>query len=389
MSRVPKCVMIIAGEASGDLHGSNLIKSLKQRDENIFIMGVGGHAMRAAGARILFDAKRLSVVGATEVIAKLPAIFQGLSLVKRALKSVKPDLLILIDFPDFNLMAAKTARALGIPVLYYICPQVWAWRTGRVEKMKKKVDQLAVILPFEEDFYESRGLPATFVGHPLLDTIHLPEDTIEEKEPLCIGLLPGSRSKEISRMFPVMLQAAANLKKSNPGFSFIVSIAPTVDRNMIESMIADHGLGDIKIVSEHVSKVFAECSLVIATSGTVTLEAALYGVPMVIVYKASLLTSWIARLMLKVKYIGLANLIAGKELVPELIQGDANPDNIADIVTEMVFDKEGLEILRRKLLETRNLLGGPGASERTADMAIKMMSQKKRFLLPYEDEDER
>jgi len=371
-----KCVMIIAGEASGDLHGSKLVKAMHKQNADLFFCGIGGQALKDAGVRILVDASKLSVVGITEVFSKIPSLIKGITLAKRLIKSLQPDLLILIDFPDFNLHIANSAKKLNIPILYYISPQVWAWRTGRVKKIGKLVDHVAVILPFEEDYYKKHEVPATFVGHPLLDRHPRPADKTPEKAAAypVIGLLPGSRDREIARHLPVMLDAARILTTRINNVKFLVSIAPSVEKQYVEEIAKKYKeMVHFEFETKGVENIFQQCIFVVASSGTVTLESAIFGMPMVIIYKVSLLSSWLGRAMIRVKNVGLVNLIAGKDVVPELLQDKASPQNIANTVFEMLNDAAGLERLREELLKTRDLLGGPGASQRVADIALGML----------------
>jgi len=373
------CVMIVAGEASGDQHGAKLVAEMRRSNPNIFFCGIGGKALASVGVRILVDTAVLTVVGITEVIAKLPVVYRSLAVAKKLLQSLKPDLLILIDFPDFNLRVASTARKLGIPVLYYISPQIWAWRRGRVKKIGKLVSHMAVILPFEADFYSVHGIPVTFVGHPLLDRTCVNEkegDTAEDSaEHTLIGLLPGSREVEINRLLPVMLDAAERMLKKNPKLKFTVSVAPTVARKLLEAMLGGRSTnGAISFSEEPVERLFARCRLIVAASGTVTLQAAIAGTPMVIIYKVSPISYWLGRALIRVDHIGLINLIAGRRLVPELIQDQATAANIADQVFSLLADTERLAQLKKDLLTAGQLLGGPGASRRVAQIALGLMS---------------
>ena len=371
-----KSVMIIAGEASGDIHGSHLVMAMHKRNSDLFFYGIGGRALRDAGMKILVDAKELSVVGITEVFSKLRGILKGIGIAKRSLKEMRPDLLILIDFPDFNLHVAATAKKLKIPVLYYISPQVWAWRPGRVNKIGKLVDHMAVILPFEQQFYRKHNIPVTFVGHPLLDNKHATDKICNEmiSDELVIGLLPGSRDREIARHLPVMLKAAGFISKLAGKVKFIISLASSVEREHIEDIVKNYKvIIDFDIVADSVDKVFRRCKLVIVASGTVTLEAAISGTPMLIIYKVSPISYWLGKIMIRVNNIGLVNLIAGKEIVPELVQSKASPENIADTVLNMLNDASGLERLRNELSGVRESLGRPGASERVAEIALGML----------------
>jgi len=372
--------MIIAGEASGDLHGAKLVEAMLERDPSLFFCGVGGRALREAGVRILVEASELAVVGITEVFSKMGSLLKGASRVKKLLKNLKPDLLIIIDFPDFNLHAAAIAKKQGIPVFYYISPQVWAWRKGRVKKIKRLVDHVGVILPFEEVFYKEHDVPVTFVGHPLLDeTFYGKRDQTgsDRHAESVIGLLPGSRDKEVIRNLPAMLEAAMHIRKEYPEIRFCVSHAPTVQKSLIDGILEKFRYGNEIVVStEHVRTILELSRLVVAVSGTVPLEAAISGTPTVIVYSVSSLSYWIGRAMIKVKHIGLINLIAGKEIVPELIQDKAAPEQIAACVTELLKKPEKLENMRSELLKTRECLGDPGASERAAALAFELLEYR-------------
>jgi lipid-A-disaccharide synthase len=369
--------MIIAGETSGDLHGARLVNAMQDRKDSLFFCGVGGPALKAAGVRVLVDISELAVVGFTEVFAKLPTILRRLAAVKKLLKVLKPDLLILIDFPEFNLNVAAAAKKIGIPVLYYISPQIWAWRPRRVRRIGRRVDHMAVILPFEERFYQDHHVPVTYVGHPLLDS-GLPDvnellDAKTDSTPV-IGLLPGSRESEITRHIPVMMETAALLNKRYPGIRFLLSHAPAVPREQLDDILAHCQTDvDFEVVSDDVVHLFKQCHLVVAASGTVTLQAAIYGIPMVIIYKVSTLSYWLGRALVRVNNIGLVNLIAGKEIVPEFIQHEACASNIATKVSKMLNDVAGRRDMQRQLVEIRDVLGGVGASRRVADIALGML----------------
>jgi len=369
-----KRVMIIAGEASGDLHGAKVVAALGEKHPGISFTGIGGPAMRGAGVHILMDAHELSVVGITEIFAKGASLLRGLSTAKKALRQLKPDLLILIDFPDFNLHVATTAKKVGIPVLYYISPQIWAWRSGRAKKIRRRVDHMAVILPFEADFYHRFQVPVTFVGHPLLDGVsEASPEPMASYEPT-IGLLPGSRDKEVLRLLPEMLKAAYILKQTIPGIRFLLSRAPSVEKELYSAIMARHATSvDFEIETGGVESIFRRSTLLVAASGTVTLEAAIAGVPTVIAYKVSPLSYRLGRALIRVKHIGLANLIAGEEIVPELVQDEATASNIAETVQRMLTSPSKLDGCRQALLELRHKLGGPGASERVADIAAGML----------------
>jgi len=361
-----KCIMIIAGEPSGDLHGSKLVLAMRERNRNLFFCGIGGQALKDAGVRIIVNASQLAVVGLTEVFSKMPSLYRGMAISKKLLNSLKPDLLIIIDFPDFNLHVAAAAK-----------------KPGRVKKIRKLVDHVAVILPFEEDFYKRHQVRVSFVGHPLLDT-HLSTEnlliTANTEDIPVIGLLPGSRDKEIATLLPVMLQSARILIERDKNMKFIVSIAPSIERKIVETIVEEYrGEYDFELVSDTVENVLKRCRLAVVASGTVTLEAAIYGIPMIIIYKMSPVTYWLGKMLVRsrVKYFGLVNLIAGREISPELLQGEASSKKIADVAFEMLNDASGLEKTKNKLLEIKDVLGGPGASKRVADIALNMLEKPK------------
>ncbi len=373
-------VMLIAGEASGDLHGANVVKALKKKTGLKFI-GIGSKALRKEGVRIVMDSHELSVVGITEVFSKLPHILKGIRAARRAISQFKPELLILVDFPDFNLFIAGIAKRMGIPILYYISPQVWAWRSGRVKKIRRLVDHMAVILPFETDFYRKHGVSATFVGHPLLDTVRPLSQEIFEKNisgPPVLGLLPGSRDKEIFNHLPVMLDAARRLKVHFPDLKVLVSIASFLDRRFVEEIIEKYqGSLKVELVEGGAANTFNQSTVLVAVSGTVTLEAALAGIPMVIVYRVSPLSYRLGKALIRVKYISLVNLIARRELLPELIQEKATSENIFLALKNMLDNPGQLALLNKQLQWMRNAFGGPGASDRVAEIALDMIKSKK------------
>ena len=371
------CVAILAGEASGDQHGAKLVSAMQKKDPSLFFCGMGGDALKQAGVHIVMEASELTVVGITEVLAKIPAILKGMAKIKKLLKGLRPDLLILIDFPDFNLHIAAVAKKLDIPVLYYVSPQIWAWRRGRVKRIRRLIDHMAVILPFEEQFYREFNVPVTCVGHPLLDNTLPPSEQVLKfglQEPPIIGLVPGSRENEIIRLLPTMLDAADILNQRLKNITFIISQALSVDRALIEGIIGKYpGWADVEIVSDGVEKVFERCDAIVAASGTVTLQAAMFGTPMVIIYKVSPISAWLAKALVRVPSVGLVNLVAGRRLVPELLQDNATGDNIAREIQNLLKDEGELNQLRRQLVALRDVLGGTGASDRTAELALRMM----------------
>jgi len=377
---------MVAGEASADLHGSNLVKAMKRMDPDIIFWGIGGDRMRQAGVRLVFTSSEIAVVGLTEVLKRLSNIFRASIRLKSILENHPPDLLILIDYPEFNLHIAKTARRHGVPVLYYISPQVWAWRRWRVKKISRRVDKMSVILPFEEAFYRKRGVEVSYVGHPILDACSAEVDRQETRarlgiqaDHLLIGIVPGSRKEEIKQLLPVMIQSARMLAERDNHMLFLLPLAPTLERSFVQSFI-DRDMSDkIRVVNEDVYHVLSLCRAAMVTSGTATLEAALAGVPMVIVYRVSSLSYWVGRMLIKVPYIGLVNLVAGQRVVPELIQADAKPERLTAELVTILKDGKVRTRTEEGLKQVRETLGRGGASIRTAKIALQMMEEGPRF----------
>jgi lipid-A-disaccharide synthase len=282
-----------------------------------------------------------------------------------------------IDFPDFNLRVAAAARKVGIPVMYYISPQVWAWRTGRVKKIKKVVDHMVVIFPFEAAFYEKWDVPVTFVGHPLLDSVTSRPQTENKgnltRNGLLVGLLPGSRNEEIARLLPTMVRVAEIISENIPGVRFAIPVASSVDKTLVDAMV-DGGPIRFLVLSDGLRHVLDEATLIITASGTVTLQAAIAGTPMIVVYKVSPLSYWVGKRLIRVQHIGLANLVASRSIVPELIQHEASAENIADKALQMLRDDKGLAEMRQQLRDVAESLGAPGASKRAAQVAISLLT---------------
>lgn len=357
---------IIAGEASGDLHASNLMKALKKLDSNAQFRCWGGDLMKAQGAELVKHYRDLAFMGFTEVIMNLKTILGNIDFCKKDISLHKPDVLILVDYPGFNLRIAEFAKQQGIKVFYYISPQIWAWKQSRVHKIKNVVDRMFVILPFEKDFYAKFEYKVDFVGHPLLDAVQddslLPDSPdIRSKKPI-IALLPGSRKQEIATMLPLMLKMVGHY----PGYQFIVAGAPSQTDEYYQTFIQD---ADVKIVYNQTYRLLKQATAALVTSGTATLETALFGVPEVVCYKGGTISYMIARQLIKVKYISLVNLIMDKEIVKELIQNDLNEKNL-----KLELDKLLDPSSRKQLLENYSLLkeklGGMGASAKTAELMI-------------------
>lgn len=374
-----KQIMIVAGEVSGDLHGGNLVKAMRRMDPSLQFYGVGGRKLKEAGVDLIADSSDMAVVGLTEVFARLGTIMKVMRRLKTSMKDLKPDLVILIDYPDFNLSIAKSAKKNGIKVFYYIGPQVWAWRKGRIEQIKKNVDKMAVILPFEAPFYHAAGVDATFVGHPLLDEVktkYSREETIRrlglQSGVTTVGMLPGSRRAEIIKHLPEMIKAAEIIEKKIQPVQFIIPLVETLDITLVSNIIRQFPV-KVRVVRDAVYDVIHCTDIVMVASGTATLETALMETPMVIIYKVSAPSYYIGKMVINIDHIGLVNIIAGKTVVPELIQDDANAERIATEIIDILTNKERLFDIKSQLSEIRNKLGSPGAAERVARLAYDML----------------
>lgn len=365
-------VMIVAGEASGDLYGARLAACLLQSRPDWDIYGAGGSKMKAAGVRTLVNSEEMAVVGISEVIAHFPVIWKAFHRLTSEFKTSPPDLLVLIDYPDFNLRLAKKAAQHGIPVFYYISPQVWAWRAGRVKAITRLVKRMLVLFPFEVDIYRKSGLDCHFVGHPLLDEVLPPVGRDEAMQRLeiaesssTVALLPGSRKREVEELLPRMLGAGKLLKERFPAMQFVLPVASTIDPGRVQAIVAESGL-PVKVVREQVNEALAVSDAAVVASGTATLQTALMGRAMVIVYMVSPFTYLIGRLLIKLDSIGLANLVAGKKVAPELIQHEVTPERIAREVAGILEDTGRRGLMEQELIAVRQKLGGGGASQRVA-----------------------
>lgn len=384
-------VMIISGEASGDLHGANLVKAIRAQKSNVTFCGMGGTALAETGVELLYDAAKLSVVGLFEVFSHLKDIRKARNLLIARMRQDKPAVLILIDFPDFNLSLAKKARSLGIPVFYYISPQVWAWRSGRVRKIAKLVNKMAVILPFEKEFYRQRGMEVEFVGHPLLDHVKttIPPESFRQQRGIdersrVIGILPGSRKKEVQSILPVFLETAKNMTlNSQEKVVFFLALAPSLTREDLhcDELFAD--LPNVQIIKGDRYDLMAACDVVMAASGTVTLELAILNIPMVVAYKISPLTYFLGRKLIKVQYASLVNLVADEEIVEELLQEDCTADNLEVALKKIWPGSQKHNEMKERLQDVCEMLGGPGASRRTARLIIDLLERKE--VLAFQD----
>jgi len=374
--------MIIAGEASGDIYGADLVREALLLDPDIHFFGIGGERMREAGVETLVDSADMAVVGLVEVIKHFNVIASAFLNLRNIILSDPPDLLVLIDYPGFNLRLARVAKNKGVKVLYYISPQIWAWRQGRVKKIARLVDHMAVILPFEAPFYERAALPVTFVGHPMQDLVEVSMTRDEaavsfglDPARKIIGLFPGSRRNEIDRLLPVIIGSALLLKQRFPDIQFLLPLASTLIADEITPQLTAAGL-DVSITRERLHDLICACDAVITVSGTITLEIALVGTPMVIIYKLSPLTYQLAKRLIKVDNIGLCNIVAGETIVKELIQHDAEPEPIMTEICGILDDKAYNTLIREKLAQVRSKLGCGGASRNVTKLMFSMLENK-------------
>jgi lipid-A-disaccharide synthase len=369
-------VLLVAGEASGDLHGATLASALATLAPGMRIAGMGGARMAAAGVRLVRRVERVTVVGGTEALGRLPALWSAFKVLRGQLTVRRPRVLVLIDFPEFNMRLARVARRLGVPVVYFIAPQIWAWRPHRIHAMARDVSRVLAIFPFEVGLYQEAGVPVEFVGHPLLDVLPaLARDPARhglaaDGETL-VGLLPGSRDAEVRRHLPVLLGAAQRIRARRPGTRFALPVAGTIASGVIVEAVRASGL-PVEVRSGDAHRVMAAADLLLIASGTATLEAACYGAPMVVLYRLSALSHAIARRLVRgVSHISLPNIIAGREIVRELIQDEATPDAVARAGLELLEDEVTRAVQRAALLEVRSRLGEAGAGVRAAQAVLR------------------
>ena len=365
---------VIAGEASGDMHGANLMRELKLCDPMAEFRFWGGDLMEAEGGSLVKHYRDLAFMGFTEVVMNLRTILRNIDFCKKDLLQNKPDALILIDYPGFNLRIAEFARQNGIKVFYYISPQIWAWKQSRVHKIKRIVDRMYVILPFEKDFYKKFDYEVEFVGHPLLDEIEniksrsksylefVRENNLEDKP--IIALLPGSRKQEISVMLPLMLSVV----KDFPAYQFVIAAAPSVPHEFLKQLTRNT---KVQVVTGQTYGLLTHASAALVTSGTATLETALFGVPEVVCYKGGWISYSIARMLVKVDYISLVNLIMQREVVKELIQNNLTKANLKRELQLILTDQRIIESMKADFISLRETLGGRGASSKTAQLIFR------------------
>jgi lipid-A-disaccharide synthase len=380
---------IVAGEASGDLHASEVVRELKQLDPMLETFGIGGDLLAREGMRVLHHAREMGIVGLFNVLRHLRMFRRILAEMIEAIAREKPDAVMLVDYPEFNLRLAKRSKAMGFRVVYYISPQVWAWRRGRVKQIGKVVDRMLVIFPFEEDFYREHSVPVTYVGHPLIDEMLgerpsrpqssgvSPDDQeaaardarpLRAGRPLSIALMPGSRRHEVRALLPAMLEAVTILKKQREVDAYVIQ-APTIASAELLAVMQKEGLY-VRIVPHDGGEALSSADVALSSSGTATLESAVVGTPVIVMYRLSSPTHWLAQRLVKVPHFSLVNIVAGRKVVPELVQEAVNGARIAREVRTLLEPAENARV-RRELAGVTEKLGGPGASRRAAEAIMR------------------
>lgn len=366
-------IVVVAGEASGDAHAGRMVAALRQHYPDIQVSGIGGDNMREAGADIFIDFSELAVMGLVEVIKRYPTIKGIFNRLVAKLQQNPPDLLVLVDYPGFNLKLAKKAHQLGIPVAYYISPKVWAWRPGRIKTIKKYVDHMLVLFPFEQQLYEAEGIPVTCVGHPLVESVScsFSAEACQQKFNLpadkpVVGLFPGSRKSEVSNLLPVMLQAAEQMAAKRD-LTFVVPLAPGLQRDYLQTFL-DNSSVTVEIVSGDFYQLTKACDAIVAASGTVTLEIALIGTPHFIIYRVAPLSYKILKRLVKIPYVGLCNIVTAENIISELLQDEVTADNLEQRLMTFLTDpqaKQDAELIRQQVLQALGPAGGADNAAQT------------------------
>lgn len=376
---VGRRILISCGEASGDLYAGALVDALRGIDPTIRVSGFGGERLRASGADLVGDYRGLTVTGLVEAASVLRRSWRMLDAIGAAARELRPDVFVAIDFPDFNFRLLPVMRRLAVPVVYYVSPQVWAWRAGRIHTLKKYVDRMLVIFPFEAELYERAGIPVEFVGHPLVDLAapampresFLPAHGLAADRPV-LALLPGSRPSELRHNLPAMAAAVPLVAAAVPGLQILVARAPVLDDQLFAPLAALSAMGiPTAVVERATDDVLHACDAVITASGTATVQAALHGRPMVIVYRLSPVTYSVGRAFVRVATYGMVNLVAGRPVVPELIQDAFTPAAVAREAISLLTDAARAGTMREDLAEVRAKLGEPGASRRAAEAVLR------------------
>lgn len=373
-------IMILAGEASGDAHGAELSDHIWKLNPHIRISGMGSIEMKNVGVEVFFDSSIIAVMGLVEVLKHWGDIKRAMAIVKQQLDETRPDILVLVDYPEFNLKMARHARTLGIKVLFYISPQVWAWRPKRIHKIGRLIDHMAVIFKFEKAYYERANIPVSFVGHPLVDKVKSTHSGNQVRQHLglgldvpVIGLFPGSRNSEIDRLLPLMLETAKQMVQTKPQLRFVLPVASALNFDAIKRQCDESQL-DIRLTREDIYDSIVCCDSIISCSGTVTLEIALLGVPMCIVYKMSWLTYAIMSRLITIPHVGLVNIVASKLVVQEFLQNEATVDNISQEIFKIIDDQVYREQIKKDLLKVRENLGEGDGSGKMAKLVLSFLA---------------
>ena len=374
-----KKVLIIAGEASGDLHAAALVREVHKQTPSVAFYGVGSTRMREAGVNLLADASEIAVVGITEVLTHVGSIYRVYARIKDFLRSERPDMLILVDFPDFNLLVGRVAKKLDIPIVYYISPQVWAWRKGRIRTIAKLVKTMLVVFPFEVELYRQEGVPVQFVGHPLIDSVRSELSVEEARHRIgldprkrTVAILPGSRKKEIDTLLEDMLGAVQLLAERHEDLQFVLPVAPTITAKYIRSF-TERCPVPVRLSEGKVYDVLRASDAAIVVSGTATLETGLMGVPMVIIYRVSRLTAFLVKMLATYDHVGLVNIVADRRIVPELVQEEVTAGNISTALSAILSDPARKRTMKEDLAAVRSRLGDSGASRKAAEIVLRQL----------------
>ncbi len=375
-------ILLSCGETSGDLYAGALVRELRALDADVTVAGLGGPQLMAAGGRIIEDYRELAVTGLSEAISKIPRSLATIRRLTRYARENRPDALVAIDFPDFNVPLARRVRRLGIPIVYYIGPQIWAWRPKRIVTIKAIADRVLVIFPFETEIYERAGVPVEFVGHPLVDLARASETRAAfltrcglSPDAPTVAILPGSRPNEVLRILPDLVAAAKRIRAAVPGTQFVIARAPTLDDHLFAS-VGREQLAPAAMVENATDTALAAADVALTASGTATVQTALHDTPMVIVYRVSPLTYRLGRRLVRLDTFGMVNLIAGEKIVPELIQGAFTPEAVAAEAVSMLTDEARVEHIRQGLARVRQRLGGAGASRRAAEAILAIATRR-------------
>ena len=374
-------LMISAGEASSDMHAAHAINELRKRGVEFDCFGMGADKLNAAGMELTLDCRELAVIGIVDVLINYPRFMRRLATLRKTMKERRPDLLVIVDYPDFNLKLAETAKELGIPVLFYISPQIWAWRKKRIHRIGQLVSHMAVLFPFEVDVYTEAGIPVTYVGHPLVDDAksEFSKDAAREHLGLSttgklVALLPGSRNGELKRNLPVMLATAAALKKNQPDIQFVLPIAPTLERGAVDELIQQASI-KVHTVDAQSYHAMRAADAVLSASGTATLETAMIGTPMAVMYVINKINYAIMKRLIQIDDIGLVNIVAGRRICQEFVQDEAQPVAMAQELEKCLNDTHYRQTMKDELEQVRQKMGSGGASLRVAELIESLVTR--------------